>query len=100
MSGGSLLLSRVMKIEIQIPDVSGKPDNDHRFCASESVVQPLVLCFAFKTDIHVFKHTTLAIGPRSKGSIFISMCSHLRQRFGHHLHAMRILKVPRISSGI
>lgn len=65
-----------MKIETQIPDVSGKPDNDHRFFASKSVVQPLVLCFACKKDIHVFKHTTLAIGPRSKGNVFISMCSH------------------------
>lgn len=76
MSGGSLLLSRVMKTETQIPDVSGKLDNDHRFCASKSVAQSLVLCFACKKDIHVFKHTTLAIGPKSKGNVFISMYSH------------------------
>ena len=76
MSGGSLLLSRVMKTETQVPDVSGKPDNDHSFCASTSVAQPLVLCFTCKEDIHVFKYATLAIGPKSKGNAFISMCSH------------------------
>ena len=37
MSRGILLLSRVMKTEIQIPDVSGKLDNDHRFCAYKSI---------------------------------------------------------------
>lgn len=42
------LLSRVMKTETQIPDVSGKLDKDHRFCGYESVAQPLVLCFACK----------------------------------------------------
>lgn len=66
------MLSRIMKTETQIPDVSGKPDNDNRFCASKSVAQPLLLCFACRKDIHVFKHTTLAIGPKSKGNVFMS----------------------------
>jgi hypothetical protein len=48
MSEQSLLLSRAMKTGNQIPDVSRKLDNNHRFCASKSVAQPLVLCFAYK----------------------------------------------------
>lgn len=37
-----------MKTETQIPDVSGKLDNDNRFRASQSVAKPLLLCFAHK----------------------------------------------------
>ena len=76
---GSLLLSRVMKTEIQIPDVSGKLDNDHRFCTYRSIAQPLVLCFAClkkKKDTHVFKHTSLATGSKSEENVFVNMCSH------------------------
>ena len=68
-----------MKTEIQIPDVSGKLDNDHRFCTYESIAQPLVLSFAClkkkKKDTHVFKHTSLATGSKSKEKVFINVFS-------------------------
>lgn len=67
-----------MKTEIQIPDVSGKLDNDHRFCTYRSIAQSLVLCFVClkKKDAHVFKHTSLATGSKSEENVFISMYSH------------------------
>ena len=48
MSRGILLLSRVMKTEIQIPDVSGKLDNDHRFCAYKSIAVSGFVLWLFK----------------------------------------------------